>query len=50
MDTERLVTTNPAFHVGALGKIFEEFEPDYAEEYLVHGVVRGEFYKAVQSE
>ncbi|THZ50700.1 hypothetical protein D6C90_02353 [Aureobasidium pullulans] len=47
MDTERLVTTNPAFHVGALGKIFEEFEPDYAEEYLVHGVVQGEFYKAV---
>lgn len=54
VDTEELAKSNPAFHVPALGKIFSssggynyEEEFNYEEEYLIHGVIEGQFYKAV---
>ncbi|KAI4716175.1 hypothetical protein E4T48_07610 [Aureobasidium sp. EXF-10727] len=48
MDTEELAKSNPAFHVPALGKIFGNgYGYVYEEEYLVHGVIEGQFYKAV---
>ncbi|CAD0086193.1 unnamed protein product [Aureobasidium vineae] len=48
MDTEELAKSNPAFHVPALGKIFgKSYGYVYEEEYLVHGVIEGQFYKAV---
>lgn len=46
IDTEELAKTNPAFHVPVLGELLGtgyRFE----EEYLVHGVIEGDFYKAV---
>ncbi|KAH0289407.1 hypothetical protein KCU62_g4381, partial [Aureobasidium sp. EXF-3399] len=46
IDTEELAKTNTAFHVPALGKIIHTID-EYEEEYLVHGVIEGEFYKAV---
>ena len=46
IDTEELAKTNPAFHVPVLCKIIGT--PDrYEEEYLVHGVIEGQFYRAV---
>ncbi|KAI4727414.1 hypothetical protein E4T49_04716 [Aureobasidium sp. EXF-10728] len=48
MDTEELAKSNPAFHVPALGEIFGKgYGYVYEEEYLVHGVIEGQFYKAV---
>lgn len=46
IDTEELAKTNPAFHVPVLSKIIGTADR-YEEEYLVHGVVEGQFYKAV---
>ena len=46
IDTEELAKTNPAFHVPVLGKIVGTNDR-YEEEYLVHGVIEGQFYKAV---
>lgn len=46
IDTEELAKTNPAFHVPVLGKILGEGY-HYEEEYLVHGLIEGQFYKAV---
>ncbi|KAG9683560.1 hypothetical protein KCU95_g13533, partial [Aureobasidium melanogenum] len=47
IDTEELAMSNPAFHVPALGKILGSGGYDYEEEYLIHGVIEGQFYKAV---
>ncbi|KEQ66218.1 uncharacterized protein M437DRAFT_80715 [Aureobasidium melanogenum CBS 110374] len=47
IDTEELAKSNPAFHVPALGKILGSGGYDYEEEYLIHGVIEGQFYKAV---
>lgn len=48
VDTEELAKSNPAFHVPALGKIFGSSGGyNYEEEYLIHGVIEGQFYKAV---
>lgn len=48
MDTEALAQSNPAFNVAVLHETFpNDFEPIYHEEYLVHGIVQGPFYKAV---
>ncbi|KAG9544180.1 hypothetical protein KCU71_g17994, partial [Aureobasidium melanogenum] len=47
IDTEELAKSNPAFHVPALGKILGRGDYDYEEEYLIHGVIEGQFYKAV---
>jgi hypothetical protein len=41
-----LAKTNPTFHVLALGEILGKGY-HYEEEYLVHGVIEGQFYKAV---
>jgi hypothetical protein len=46
IDTEELFKTNPAFHVPVLGKILGKGYR-YEEEYLVHGVIKGQYYKAV---
>jgi hypothetical protein len=46
IDTEELVKTNPTFHVPVLGEILGK-GCRYEEEYLVHGVVKGQYYKAV---
>lgn len=46
IDTEELAKTNPAFHVPVLGEIIGT-NKRYEEEYLVHGVIEGDFYKAV---
>ncbi|KAI4851109.1 hypothetical protein E4T44_02342 [Aureobasidium sp. EXF-8845] len=46
IDAEELAKTNPGFHVPALGKILGEGY-HYEEEYLVHGLIEGQFYKAV---
>ncbi|KAI4734590.1 hypothetical protein E4T50_14871 [Aureobasidium sp. EXF-12298] len=46
IDTEELAKTYPAFHVPVLGKILGT-KHHYDEEYLVHGVIEGQFYKAV---
>ncbi|CAD0029676.1 unnamed protein product [Aureobasidium pullulans] len=48
IDTEELASSNPAFHVPVLGKILNLYEPyTYDEEFLIHGVIKGKFYKAV---
>ena len=48
IDAEALTASNPAFNVAVLHKIFkEDFSPEYHEEYLVHGIVQGPFYRAV---
>ncbi|CAD0042423.1 unnamed protein product [Aureobasidium pullulans] len=48
IDTEELASSNPAFHVPVLGKILNLYEPyTYDEEFLIHGVIEGKFYKAV---
>lgn len=48
MDTEALAESNPAFNVAVLHETFlGEFEPNYHEEYLVHGIVQGPSYMAV---
>lgn len=47
IDTEELAKSNPAFHVPALGKILDCGGYIYEEEYLIHGVIEGPFYKAV---
>jgi hypothetical protein len=47
IDTEELAKTNPAFHVPVLGKILGKKGYIYEEEYLVHGLIEGQFYKAV---
>ncbi|KAG9944113.1 hypothetical protein KCU85_g8241, partial [Aureobasidium melanogenum] len=47
IDTEELAKSHPAFHVPALGKILGSGGYDYEEEYLIHGVIEGQFYKAV---
>lgn len=46
LDTEEMAKPITAFHVPALGKIFGAGF-NYPEEYLVHGVIEGDFYKAV---
>ncbi|KAI5253157.1 hypothetical protein E4T42_03003 [Aureobasidium subglaciale] len=48
IDTEGLAKSNIAIHVPALGKILGQLDGyGYEEEYLVHGVIEGQFYKAV---
>ncbi|CAD0099740.1 unnamed protein product, partial [Aureobasidium mustum] len=48
IDAEALISTNSAFNVAVLHKIFKgDFSAEYHEEYLVHGIVQGPFYKAV---
>jgi hypothetical protein len=46
IDTEELAKINPAFHVPVLGKILGKGY-SYEEEYLVHGVIKGQYHKAV---
>jgi hypothetical protein len=47
IDTDELAKTNPVFHVPVLGKILGKSHYTYEEEYLIHGVIEGHFYKAV---
>ncbi|KAI5247777.1 hypothetical protein E4T43_01762 [Aureobasidium subglaciale] len=48
IDTEELAKSNVTFHVPALGKILKQrICYIYEEEYLVHGIIEGPFYKAV---
>lgn len=45
---EALAESDPAFNVAVLHETFQgDFEPNYHEEYLVHGIVKGPHYKAV---